>query len=135
MKRFAVIFGALVVFVALCWFFPLFHIVPLQKAQAEKQQTEFSAAEFAKTFWNERLMKSLDKAADAAKVIAAIKESPKKAHEQFGRSVGLSESYYFFLRGNGRIISTNNKGVSISLQDSGNEPDVVLLTGLLFGNT
>lgn len=116
-----------------CWVFPLFHVVPLREAEAEKRQAAFNAAEFAKAFWDERLMKSLDKAADASIVVSEI-SNPKKAREQFGRSVGLSEAYYFFLRGSGRVVSVTPKGIGVSLKETGDDAEVLLPTGLLFGN-
>jgi predicted lipoprotein len=120
---------------AVLWFFPLFHIVQLPKAQEAKQQTAFNAAEFAKTFWHERLMKSLDQAADASTVIAAMAENPQKAREKFGRTVGISSSCFYFLRGSGRVVSVKAKGVGLSLKETGDDVEFLLPTGLLFGNT
>lgn len=135
MKRVAVTFAALVALAGISWFFPLFHVVPLRQVAEQRQQETFNATNFVQEFWSERLMTSLDKAADAATVLAALKRDSKQAREKFGRSVGLSDSVHFFLRGHGKIVSVSGKGVGVSLQDSSGDADVLLPTGLLFGNT
>ncbi len=117
-----------------CRIFPPFHIRSLAQVQAAKASAQFSAADFVGKFWNERLLKSLDQVADAGKVLAAIAAGPKKAQEQFGRSVGISSSYYFFLRGAGRVVSADDAGVGLSLKGEGNEVDVLVPLGLVFGN-
>jgi predicted lipoprotein len=126
---------ALAAVTGLLWLFPLFHIMSLKQSQAAREQGEFNAAEFAKTFWNERLLPSLDRATDADKLMAAIDANPKKVREQYGRTVGISSSCFFFLRGSGRVVSATKKGVELTLKSEGTESDVLLPTGLLFGNT
>src|ERR1700722_982367 len=104
---------------AFCWIFPLFHIRSLVQVRAAQASTQFSAPDFVDKFWNERLLKSVDQAADAGQVLAAIAVSPQKAHEQFGRSVGISTSYYFFLHGSGRVVSVSDDSVGLALKSEG----------------
>jgi predicted lipoprotein len=125
---------ALVAVAGFCWIFPPFHIRSLARVQAAKASTQFNAADFVDKFWNERLLKSLDQAADAGKVLAAIAAGSQKAHEQFGHSVGISSSYYFFLSGSGRVVSVDETGVGFSLKGEGNDVDVLVPLGLVFGN-
>jgi predicted lipoprotein len=135
MKRIIVVISLLGAAGVLLWFFPLFHVVSLEEAEAEKRQAAFDPAEYAKKFWDGQLVPSLDQATDAAAMLAAFRESPDQARNQFGRSVGLGRTYYYVLRGSGTIVSVDKKGVGISLRGERNESDVVLPTGLLFGNT
>ena len=117
-----------------CWLFPPVRLRSLSKVQAARASARFSPEDFADRFWNERLLKSFDQAADAGKVLAAIASSPQKAREQFGRSVGISSSYYFFLRGSGRVVSVDDAGVGLSLKNEGSAVDVLVPLGLVFGN-
>lgn len=134
MNKFVTWIIAILAVAGFCWIFPPIHIRSLAQTQAARASAQFSAPDFVGKFWNERLLKSLDQAADAGKVLAAIAVRPQKAHEQFGRSVGISSSYYFFLRGSGRVVSVDDTGVSLSLKDEGNDVDVLVPLGLVFGN-
>ena len=118
----------------LFWQFPLFRIVPLDELERGQYETAFNAADFTASFWSERLMPSLDQAADAAVVLKALRETPDAARDKFGRKVGVSRARLFLLRGSGTIVSVDKKGVGVSLDHNGSEPDVVLHTGLVFGN-
>jgi predicted lipoprotein len=58
-----------------------------------------------------------------------------KAREKFGRRVGVSRTRLIVLKGSGKIVQVDKKGVGIGLEPNGSQPDIVLRTGLLFGNT
>lgn len=118
----------------LLWFFPLFHVVSMEARSASREQATPSAAEFAAKFWDTALAAALPDAADAARLLAALRENPELAREQFGRSVGLSRRYYFFVRGVGRIVSIDRTTVGVVLQNDGTDADVLLVRGLVFGN-
>lgn len=135
MKRVAIILCFLLVAVGLIWMFPLFHVVQLNELQAAKQQASFNAASFVESFWNDQLIPSLDKAADAGAVLAAFDENNQSARSQYGRKVGVGRTTLLLLRGTGRVVNVDKKGVGIALTSGATEPDVVLHTGLLFDNT
>jgi hypothetical protein len=44
---------------ALLYVFPLFHLVPLKRAEEARAAAMFSPTEFAEKFWNDRLLPSL----------------------------------------------------------------------------
>src|SRR5437764_1423561 len=83
----------------LCWVFPLFHVVTLKQASEEKAAATFNATNFVEHFWNERLLKSLDQAVKAEVLLPAIQRDPAVARKKFARSVGLGESYTYFISG------------------------------------
>ena len=56
------------------------------------------------------------------------------AKKKFSRSVGLSEGYFYFLRGEGKILSVSDDEVSIAVTDGSTNAEVSLQTGLVFGN-
>jgi predicted lipoprotein len=134
MNRILVSVGLVALMAGVLWFFPLFHIVPLDKSQGEAQQLTFDAATYAQTFLQEKLPK-LTTATDATELITALRKNPAEVPQQLGRTVGVSRASTYFLQGRGRIVSVEASGVGVSLQDDGPEPDIVLQTGPLFGNT
>ena len=135
MNRTAAIVGGLVAAGVLTWFFPLFHVVSRESLRAERERKAFHAAAFVKEFWAKLLMPALEDAADAATVLAALREDPQQARTLFGRTAGLGRSSLYFIRGSGTIVSVDDKQVGVSLGGQSGDPDIVLVTGLLFGNT
>jgi predicted lipoprotein len=134
MKRVAPFAVALVLVLVVCWRFPLFHVIPLERARHERAATTFDPARFAEQFWNERLLKSLDQAANANVLIPAIQDDPAAARKKFSRQLGISESYFYFVAGRGRVISVTNDEVALVVTEGATQPEIVLPTGLLFGN-
>lgn len=125
---------SIVVVAGLCWLFPLFHVVPLEQAVKEKTAATFNPSEFAEKFWNEQLLKSLPKAARADQLLSAIQAGPAEAKKKYGRSVGVSEGYTYFLSGSGRVVGASDEEISLAVLPGSTSAEVVLQTGLLFGN-
>jgi predicted lipoprotein len=118
----------------LFWCAPLFHIVPLQAARDQTAEAAFSADAFVEKLWNDRLLKSPGKAVDAATLLAAINKDIQAAHQKYGRSLGLSSTYYYFLSGQGRVVAVEKNLVSLAVNPASDKPDIVLETGNVFGN-
>lgn len=135
MNRLVATISTLVAACVLFWFFPLFHVVPRGTTLAEKQQVAFDAADYVKKFWAEKLTPTFGQAADAATVLAALRDDPQHARADFGRSVGLGRATLYFTRGSGKIVSVDDKAIGVSLAADGSRADVAIQTGLLFGNT
>ena len=133
MNRAIVIIIGLIVAAGLTWVFPLFHVVSLEQAAAAKG-ANFDAATFIREFWDKQLVPSFEQANDAVEVLTAVKADPETASKTFGKAVGIGRVYFYFLRGEGMIVAVEKNGVAISLIAPDDEPDVVLKTGLLFGN-
>jgi predicted lipoprotein len=134
MNRFVFWFIVAVAVGGICWQFPLFHIAPLDRAAREKAAAGFNPKEFAGKFWDERLLKSLDQAVKADVLLPAIQANSGLARKQFARSVGVSESYTYFLSGRGRVLAVNDDEISLSVTEGAARAEVILPVGLLFGN-
>jgi len=134
MSRTAAWLATLAALGTLGWLFPLFHFVPLKQTESNAMSAEFNASRYATAFWDDKLLKSLNRAADAEQVLAALSADPQRAREEYGRKLGFSHSTLFFLRGTGRIVSVKKNKVMLTLTDGDDAVDVVLPTGLLFGN-
>jgi|KBSSwiStaDraftv2_1062776.scaffolds.fasta_scaffold235598_2 predicted lipoprotein len=125
---------AIVLVAGLCWFFPLFHIVPLERATKEKAAATFDPKEFAGKFWNEQLLTSLHKAVKAEVLLPAIQADASGAKRKFSRSVGVSESYTYFVSGKGRVMEVSSDEISLAITEGATKAEVSLQAGLLFGN-
>src|SRR5271155_612733 len=127
-------FIAIVIAAGVCWLFPLFHIVPLKTATAEKVAATFNATQFAETFWTNQLLNLLDKTVKADVLLPAIQSDPAAAKKKFSRSVGLSESYYYFVSGSGRVVAVSDDEISLAVADHSTNAEISLQTGLVFGD-
>ena len=134
MKRAAGIIIILISFSVLCLFFPLFHIVPLKRAETEKSEGAFDAAKFADSLWSEKLAKSFDHATDAKELLAAIRTDPAAAQKKYARTLNLGGGYFYYLRGEGRVMATNDSGLSLVITPGATNAEVTLETGMIFGN-
>ncbi len=134
-RRRALVCGAVALGMALLlWVCPLFHVVPLETARQHSADASFNAAAFVEKLWSERLLKSADRAVDAATLLSEIAEDAKAARAKYGRTVGLSSTCYYFVSGEGWVVAVKNDSVSLALRENDSNPDVVLKTGKIFGN-
>lgn len=134
MRRAVWIIVVLVAGGGLCWLLPPFCIVSLQRAAQEKTVGEFNADRFAETFWSNTLLRSPGQAVNADTLLAAIRVDPAAARKKFSRSVGLSDAYFYFLSGTGRVLSVSDGEISLAVTDSATNAEIILATGPLFGN-
>jgi predicted lipoprotein len=122
-----------VIFACVCWRFPLFHAVPLKTAAAEKAATVFDPNNFAENFWTNQLLPSLTKAVKAETLLPTIASDPAAAKKNFSRSVGMGESYFYFLAGSGKVLSVSDDEILLNVT-GGTNVEISLQTGLIFGN-
>ncbi len=134
MKRFLPWLILAVVFGGMFWAFPPFHIRSLKQVKADIAGATFNPTNFVEQFWSAKLLPATEQAADAAKVLEAIVAGPQKVRDQFGRTVGVSSSYFLFLRGTGRVVRVDADNVGLSLKAEGSEAEIVVPLGLVFGN-
>lgn len=113
----------------LLWIVPLVRLRPLDAATAP---AEFDAVAFAERHWREDLLPALAAARPIAAVIPALQADPAAACESFGRSVGLSRSCLYLVRGEGRVVEFS-PGVCLVELAAPTEATVALATGLVFG--
>ena len=135
MKRIVFTVCFLLIAGGIFWRYPLFHIVRLDDdGHSATRELVFNAKDFADSFWIEQLVPSLNQAPEAALLLTQLSENPHAAGEKFGRKVGMGRNRMFILRGSGTVVRLDKHGVGLSLEPAGTEPDVVLFTGMLFGN-
>ena len=127
-------FIALLIFAGIGWRFPLFHVVTMKTATAEKAAATFNATSFAEAFWTNQLLTASQKMVKAGLLLPAIQADPVAAKKKFARRLGLSESYYYFVAGSGRVVAVSDDEVSLAITTSSTNSDVSLQAGLVFGN-
>jgi len=135
MQRAVVAILLIVAASGLCWLFPLFHVVPLKRVLEEKSANIFDAAQFSDIFWSEKLLPSINKAVPAEKLLPAIRADPAVAKTNYSRSLGMGDSYIYFLRGEGKVVSISGDEIFLAVSESATNAEIVLETGLIFGNT
>jgi predicted lipoprotein len=135
MNRAVVILGCALLIGGLLWFFPLFHIERLDSPTSVRGVPKSNPKEFAASFWAEKAVPSFEKVPDASHLIALLHNNRQTANQQFGRKVGVSRSTLFVMRGEGTVVEKDKKGVSVALESGTEGADIMLQTGLLFGNT
>lgn len=135
MRRLPIPIGVLIAAGVVFWLMPPFRIVRLDQARQQQDQGVFDAAAFAGKFWTNQLMTSPDGAHDASTLLHALEQDPAAARERYGHTVGLSSAAYYFLKGTGTVVSVERSHVGVSLETGKATPDILLQTGLVFGNS
>ncbi|MDR3460071.1 MAG: DUF2291 family protein [Verrucomicrobiae bacterium] len=134
MKRAVQSVLALAAFTLICRLFPLFHVVSLKQATAEQVAATFNATQFAENFWTNQLPAATGKAVKAEVLVPAIQADPAAAKKNFARRVGLSEGYFYFVSGHGRVLAVSDDEIALAVTDGGTNAEVTLQAGLVFGN-
>jgi predicted lipoprotein len=134
MRRFAPLFLALAAGAGICLLFPPVRLVPLRH-QAAQTNAVFNAAAYAADFWSQRLLPALRDAPDAALLLSALASNAPAAAAAYGKTPGMSDAVYYLMQGTGTVCSVQPKAVGVALGQAGGEADLLLGTGMLFGNT
>ena len=123
-----------------CWFFPLFHVRPLdadtresgEQAATPRQSVPADPAAFVREFWNGPL-RTGDAGTDVAQLWNAFDADATGARSQYGRQAGLGGAWYFCLRGQGIVETVDKDRVVLTLTDSSRR--VCLKLGVVVDNT
>ena len=65
----------------------------------------FNAAEYARDFWENQLFSVFDKAVDAEELIELFNTNMNEAIRRYGKAPGVSRTYAYLIRGNGKILT------------------------------
>jgi len=109
MKRLLPWLIVLVLVAGLCCLFPPFRVHSLKAVREAQASQQFNAVDFVGHFWGENLLPATDQAAEVTEVV----NNPAKVREKFGRMVGISRSYFLFVRGSARVVSANDDSIGL----------------------
>ena len=104
----------------------------LDEVKASQAATMFNATKYAQTFWSTKLIPSLNKAIDIAKLSAMLSTDPEKTFDTYSHALGIGNLRYFLVTGKGTITSINEDDVSILLDSS--KQSITVATEYIFGN-
>jgi predicted lipoprotein len=132
-KVLAAVVGIVIV-VGLFWLFPPFHVRSLQDVREAEAGKQFDAAEFVDEFWSSKLLPATTEAAAASEVLELIAADLPSVRERFGRTVGVSTSYFLFLQGSGRVVSVSDERIGLAVERESDKAQIVIPLGFVFGN-
>ncbi|MBN1464271.1 DUF2291 family protein [candidate division KSB1 bacterium] len=98
-----------------------------------QRSVDFEPAQYAASFWEE-LQGELYRAVDASELLHYFATDMKTAVERYGRTLGLSRSHSYLVKGAGVIMDITDDALLISLQPAPNAANIALATAFLFGN-
>ena len=122
---------------ALCYFFPLFRIVPIDDAGSVRQSPANAAApvnvtDYTDEFWNDRLPAAFGNAVDIEELFETVDRDPGEARSKFGRQVGLGGACFFFVRGAGHVEEVAADYCTLKI--AGGSRRARIRTGVVVGN-
>ncbi|TWU18760.1 DUF2291 family protein [Allorhodopirellula heiligendammensis] len=123
-----------------CWFFPLFHIRPLDAdpresgdpAATPRQSVSADPAAFAREIWDGPLRMG-DAGTNVTKIWDGFEADAARARSQYGRQAGLGGAWYFCIRGQGTVETVEKDRVVLTVRDSLRR--VCLQLGVVVDNT
>ena len=67
----------------------------LDEVRKAAEKEKFDPAEYAQTYWTDKLIKNLDEAVDASVLFQEIKKDPEEARNKYALSLGMSRIKIF----------------------------------------
>ena len=107
------------------------NIQNLDDYYANNKEKSFDAVEYAKNFWEEKLPQSITDALEISTLYKNLTENPQQAFERYGHKLGISGTWYLFLKGKGEIQSVENEYLVVNIDDNIN---IRIATEFIFGN-
>src|SRR5690348_5005610 len=88
----------------------------LDEVRASHVAKEFNAAQYAATFWDKKLIPSLNKAIEITKLSTLLSSDPAKVFNDWSHALGIGNLRYFLVSGKGTIESINDDYVTLLVQ-------------------
>jgi predicted lipoprotein len=106
-------------------------IQKLDKINATKVNTDFNAGDYASKFWEKELPGCIDKAIDIDQLAGLLKTNPQQALSDYSHQLGISHTYYFTVKGSGKILSVGEEFLEV---ETDLKVKVQIATAFIFGN-
>ncbi len=103
----------------------------LEEYKSKNTVEVFDAAKYAEHFWKEDLPKLKEKATDAESFILLLNDNPDEAFKKYGNVVGISKTYYFLLKGKGKISLVEDEYFVVDISEN---QSIQVATEFIFGN-
>ncbi len=112
--------------------FLVYHSIYFENLEDIKEQRRsgtFNAAEYARDFWDNQLFSVLDKAVDAKELIELFNTNMNEAIRRYGKAPGVSRTYAYLIRGNGKILTIAEDFLEVSIREPQTNPDIKITSG------
>lgn len=114
-----------------------YHSVYFQKldeVKAVRTSGEFNSAQYAHTFWNDKLIPNLNQAVELQQLLQMLQSDPEKAFDAHSHALGIGNLRYFLVKGTAKITSVNEDELISSLEPDGDQQFLRIATEFIFGN-
>lgn len=111
-KKLKISFG-LVLVLALIWF--SLDVQQLDKHKAAQTPNKFEINAYVNAFWTDSLPLTIAQAPNISEFLTAVQENQTSALEKYGRKLGISKTYYCFVKGVGVVESIENEYVNVAV--------------------
>ncbi len=118
---------AVVVVLSLCYY--SVDIKNLEDVKEQQLRVKFNASEYARDFWDNRLINVFDRAIDIGELIKLFNTNMPEAISSFGKTPGVSRVYAYLLKGEGRIVNIGKDFLEISISEPWVAADIRISTG------
>ena len=112
----------------------LYHSVYFEKLSDRRQAQAliaFNAVDYAADLWQKLQAESV-RAVDVGELLDLFETDLPAAVSLYGRTLGISRSHSFLLKGEGRLIEVTDEAAIVAVR--GETPEVVIVTDFIFGN-
>lgn len=106
----------------------------LDELQERNQAQLFDAVTYARDFWDNRIPTILDNAVDVQVLLELVQRDMEKAVSQYGKQLGIGNTFYFLIKGRIRIVSIEDDQILFNTATSGSPNTLSMNTDFVFGN-
>lgn len=106
----------------------------LAEVKASASSEKINTSEYTRTFWNKKLIPSLNKALPINDLIALLKANPDEAFTTHGHALGIGDLKYFMIKGEGKITKINENDLLVLSTAKPENLMVKIATEYVYGN-
>ncbi|SMC87243.1 DUF2291 domain-containing protein [Pedobacter nyackensis] len=106
----------------------------LTEVSARTSTEKINISQYTRTFWNKKLLPSLNKALSLNELIALLKTDPEKAFSTYGKALGIGDLKYFMVKGVGKVMKVNENEVALLSTATTENLVVNIATEYVYGN-
>lgn len=107
----------------------------LSEVNAAASHGKINIAQYTKTFWNKKLLPSLNKAVSITELMALLKADPEKAFSTYGNALGIGNLKYFMVKGEGKITKLDENDITVLSNGQSENVPVKIATEYVYGNS
>jgi predicted lipoprotein len=103
----------------------------LDVRDSEKTSATFDPDKYSNEFWETKLPVCIDKAISITELKQMLSKGPEKAFNNYAHKLGISKTFYFFIKGTGKIRNINEEKINVTVNEN-TQVDIASL--YIFGN-